>query len=217
MYKKAVSVIAAGIIWTGSGVFGLFGASACFAEGVSRPEASQSAAEEPFRMTDEGAAKRAAEDFGVDESEVRAYLASHPGAYRDIFPCAMMAKISGRSFGDVMAAYDETGDWRSVRENFGITRDMIHETMGEIMGARIADKKTNLTADEAKTLIREGYRPRDVRAAGVIGKAAGISAGEVLSMKRINNRWEDVTAELGLDPAVLKEALSPGWMMSHRE
>ena len=100
-----------------------------------------------------------------------------------------------------------------VGESLGVTREMIHETMAELMAARIADDKTNLTTEEVRTLLRDGYHPRDVRAAGVLGKAAGKDAREILGMKKINNGWEDVAKELGLDAKVLREAFRHDWMM----
>ncbi len=167
----------------------------------------------PWRMNDEEAAKRAAEMFGVDETEVAAYLADNPRAFREVFPCSMLARTSGRTFAEVMALYEEQGDWRAVGESLGVTREMIHETMAELMAARIADDKTNLTTEEVRTLLREGYHPRDVRAAGVLGKASGKGARDVLAMKRINNGWDDVAKELGLDASVLREAFRHGWMV----
>ena len=164
-------------------------------------------------MNDKDAAARAAEMFGVDESEVAAYLAENPRAFRDIFPCSMLARTSGHSFAEVMAIYEEQGDWRAVGESLGVTREMIHETMGELMASRLADDKTNLTPEEARELLREGYHPRDVRAAGILGKAANKSAVDILAMKKINNGWDDVAKELGLDASVLREAFRPGWMM----
>ena len=85
--------------------------------------------------------------------------------------------------------------------------------MGDLMAGRLADDKTNLTKDEARELLREGYHPRDVRAAGILGKAANKSARDVLALKKINNGWDDVAKELGLDAGVLREAFRPGWMM----
>ena len=164
-------------------------------------------------MNDKEAAARAAEMFGVDEAEVAAYLAENPRAFRDIFPCSMLAKTSGHSFAEVMAIYEEQGDWRAVGESLGVTREMIHETMGDLMAGRLADDKTNLTKDEARELLREGYHPRDVRAAGILGKAANKNARDILAMKKINNGWDDVAKELGLDAGVLREAFRPGWMM----
>ena len=35
----------------------------------------------------------------------------------------------------------------------------------------------------------------------------------MLALKRINNRWDDVAQELGLDSDILREAFRPGWMM----
>ena len=167
----------------------------------------------PWHMSDEDAAARAAEMFGVDKDEVSAYLAENPRAFREIFPCSMIARTSGHSFAEVMALYEEQGDWRSVGTSLGVTREMIHETMGELMAERLVDEKTNLTKEEARALLREGYNPRDVRAAGILGKAAGKNARDILALKKINNGWDDVAKELGLDASVLREAFRPGWMM----
>ena len=166
----------------------------------------------PWRMSDEDAATRASEMFGVDKEEVAAYLAENPRAFREIFPCSMLARTSGHSFAEVMALYEEQGDWRSVGDSLGVTREMIHETMGELMAGRLADEKTNLTKEEAQALLREGYHPRDVRAAGILGKAAGKNARDILALKKINNGWDDVAKELGLDASILREAFRPGWM-----
>ena len=214
MNKKILLAMAASGALLGASLFGNAG-------GAAPAEAGSPAGQEmrgprgqgPWRMSDEDAAKRAAEMFGVDEAEVAAYLAENPRAFRDVFPCSMLARTSGRSFDEVMAIYGEQGDWRSVGDTLGVTREMIHETMGELMAARIADEKTNLTADEARDLLREGYHPRDVRAAGILGKAANQSARDILAMKRINNGWDDVAKTLGLDASVLREAFRPGWMM----
>ena len=217
MNKKLFIAMAAGGVLIGASLFG--GVEAAEAHGgyngpmEHRQEMQERMGPGAWRMSDEDAAKRAAEMFGVDEAEVAAYLAENPRAFRDVFPCSMLARTSGRSFAEVMAIYDDQGDWRAVGESLGVTREMIHETMGELMANRLADEKTNLTPEEARTLLREGYHPRDVRAAGILGKAANKSARDVLALKKINNGWDDVAKELGLDAGVLREAFRPGWMM----
>ena len=165
------------------------------------------------RMSDEDIAARAAEIFGVEKAEVAAYLAENPRAFREVFHGSMLARTSGRSFAEVIALYTEQEDWRAVENTLGVTKEMIHETMGELMADRIADEKTNLTKEEAQALLREGYHPRDIRSAGILGRAANRSARDVLALKRINNRWDDVAQELGLDSDILREAFRPGWMM----
>ncbi len=214
MNKKLIMAMAAGGVLLGASLFGLTG-EAAEAQGHhgGPPMGQHHMGPGPWRMNDKDAAARAAEMFGVDEAEVSAYLAENPRAFRDIFPCSMLARTSGHSFAEVMAIYEEQGDWRAVGESLGVTREMIHETMGELMAARLADDKTNLTPGEARELLREGYHPRDVRAAGILGKAANKSAIDILAMKKINNGWDDVAKELGLDAAVLREAFRPGWMM----
>ena len=210
MKKKMIMALAAGGVLFGATLFGVTGEAQAH---TGEPMEHHRMERGPWRMNDREAAARAAEMFGVDEAEVAAYLAENPRAFRDIFPCSMLAKTSGHSFAEVMAIYEEQGDWRAVGESLGVTREMIHETMGELMAARIADDKTNLTPDEARVLLREGYHPKDVRAAGILGKAANKNARDILAMKRINNGWDDVAKELGLDASVLREAFRPGWMM----
>ncbi len=211
MNKKMILAMAAGGVLLGASLFGVTGEARAQADEPMGHHHRMERA--PWRMNDQEAAARAAEMFGVDEAEVAAYLAENPRAFRDIFPCSMLAKTSGHSFAEVMAIYEEQGDWRAVGESLGVTREMIHETMGDLMAGRLADDKTNLTKDEARDLLREGYHPRDVRAAGILGKAANKNAREILAMKKINNGWDDVAKELGLDAKVLREAFRPGWMM----
>ena len=217
MNKKLFMAMAAGGILIGASLFG--GVEAAEVHGgyngpmEHRQEMQERMGPGAWRMSDEDAAKRAAEMFGVDEAEVAAYLAENPRAFRDVFPCSMLARTSGRSFAEVMAIYDDQGDWRAVGESLGVTREMIHETMGDLMAGRLADDKTNLTKDDARELLREGYHPRDVRAAGILGKAANKNARDILALKKINNGWDDVAKELGLDAKVLREAFRPDWMM----
>ena len=213
MNKKWITAVAIGGVLFGASLFGVTGEAAQTPGGHGGVAGHHRMEPGPFRMSDEDAAARASEMFGVDKAEVAAYLAENPRAFRDVFPCAMLAYTSGHTFAEVMATYEELGDWRSVGESLGVTREMIHETMGDLMAARIADDKTNLTKEETRALLREGYNPRDVRAAGILGKAANKSAREILAMKKINNGWDDVAKELGLDAKVLREAFRPGWMM----
>ena len=211
MNRKWYAALAAGGLLMGASLFS-GAAGAAPADGYDQTPAGQHQMG-PWRMSDEDAAAKAAEMFGVDKAEVAAYLAENPRAFREIFPCSMLARTSGHSFAEVMALHDEMGDWRAVGDSLGVTREMIHETMGDLIAGRLADEKTNLTKDEARTLLREGYNPRDIRAAGILGKAGGKDARDVLALKKINNGWDDVAKTLGLDASVLREAFRPGWMM----
>ena len=136
----------AGGLLLGTGFFGA-AAQAAPAGGHGGPQSGHHRmGQAPWRMNDEEAAARAAEMFGVDEAEVAAYLAENPRAFREVFPCSMLARTSGHTFAEVMAIYEEKGDWRAVGDSLGVTREMIHETMGELMAARIADETSAPTA-----------------------------------------------------------------------
>lgn len=59
-------------------------------------------------------------------------------------------------------------------------------------------ERGNVEEATALQLLQGGYHGRDIDHAGIIAKAAGKDIRDVLSMKKINNRWSDVAAALGV-------------------
>ena len=67
-----------------------------------------------------------AKTFGVDEDEIRQALRDHSD-FRDVGYAAMLARISGKPFQDVLAMKTESNHWRDVREQLGVTPKQEHE------------------------------------------------------------------------------------------
>ncbi|MBQ7515846.1 MAG: hypothetical protein IJS96_06145 [Schwartzia sp.] len=156
----------------------------------------------PRPMIDmDGMAKRIAAEFGVDENEVRTALDARRD-FRDIGQAAMLAKISGKSFQDVLAMKTS---WFDVAKSLGITREQMRDAVREHTANHIAQR---CDAEPAKilALLKDGYQPFDIGFAARLAKASGKDVKDVLAMKKINNRWMDVARELKVD----KDALPPG-------
>ena len=64
-------------------------------------------------MTTDEVAKHIAASFGVDEKQVKSALDDNKD-FRDIGQAAMLAKISGKSFEDVLALKTDDKDWRTI-------------------------------------------------------------------------------------------------------
>ena len=168
-----------------------------------------------MRMREVGpaeAAARIAEAFGVDQNEVQKAIESKRD-FRDIGRAAMLAKVSGKSFADVLALKKADNTWRDVEQGLGVTREAMRDAFCE-MEARHLSEQSIVDQETALELIRNGYEVNDIRAAAVLAKAAGKDIQSVLDMKRINNRWYDVARELGVDAHGLHlgDGYGPGMM-----
>ena len=141
----------------------------------------------------EEVAKNIAARYGISESEIQAAFENnvHP---HDIDRAALLAKISGKSFSEVLSM---KSDWRDVESKLGITQDQIRDAEMQMF---IADLATDTGASEKtiKSLLDEGYDPHDIEIAGYLAKESNKDIKKVLSMRKINNHWSDVAKELGV-------------------
>ena len=136
-------------------------------------------------------AKAVAEQYDVNEEQVKAALkAQRP--LDDIDYAAMLAKVSGKSFQQVL---NMKADWFDVMQQLGITFEKYKSTVRDLEAADIA-KRSGLEKATVLKLLDEHYFPRDIRIAGRLAKAAGKDVREVLGMKKINYHWFDVADEL---------------------
>lgn len=148
------------------------------------------------------AAKHIADSFGVDESQVRAAIEDRRD-FRDIGRAAALAKLSGKSFQDVLAMKTDSNTWKEVRNALGVTEEAERNLQTERMAEHIC-QDTTIDRDEAIRLLKDGYSPRDIQAAALLSKASGKDIRDVLGMKKINNSWRDVAASLQVDDSVLQ-------------
>ena len=132
--------------------------------------------------------------YGVDSAQVRDALTQ--GVHiRDIQIAAVLAKLSGKSFSDVLAM---KMDWRQVAEKLGVTRENIDEFYRQQMSEQLAHESA-VDVKTVESLLKDGYNPRDIVIAGRIAKAAGKDIKSVLSKRKINNTWHDVAKSFGVD------------------
>ena len=139
-------------------------------------------------------AKKLAEYYGLDQSEIATALQNRVH-FDDIRNAATLAKISGKSFSEVLAM---KVDWRQVAEKLGVTREQVEEFMknerfeGLVQNSKL-DRKT------VESLLNEHYDPRDITVAGIIANASGKNVKSILAKRKINNSWDDVAKEFGVD------------------
>ena len=186
-FKKKIlsAVFGSALLLTGAQVF------------AQPPELPQWNAEEKEHYVAEhidGWATHLSEQYGVDSAQVKAALTR--GVHiKDVQYAAILSKISGKSFADVLAMKT---DWRQVAEKLGVTREQIDEFHRQQMTEMLA-KNSGVDVGTVKSLLKDGYQPRDIMIAGKIATAAGKDIKSVLGKRKINNTWGDVAKSFGVD------------------
>lgn len=204
--RKIVAGIVAGLVLTAGG-FGVLSAQSqdkaavqpryCMTQG-ERPDG------QPPRMTTDEVAKHIAASFGVDEKQVKSALDDNKD-FRDIGQAAMLAKISGKSFEDVLALKTDDKDWRTIGRSLGVTREKVASVRCE-MTAKDLSQDGNVDETTAMNLLQAW----DISWAAALAKAADKDIQSVLDLKKINNRWSDVAEQLGVDRCALQKFRGPG-------
>lgn len=162
---------------------------------------------QPPKMTTDEVAQHIAESFGVDAKQVKSAL-DEKKDFRDIGRAAMLAKISGKSFADVMALKTDDKDWRDIESSLGVTREKVRQLRIE-MTAKDLSRDGVIDEEGALKLLKDGYEPWDISCASILAEA-GKDIQSVLDLKKINNRWGDVADQLGVDRKELKKFHGPG-------
>ena len=141
-----------------------------------------------------GWAKYFSEKYGVSSAQIEKAFkdGAHPA---DIRQAAILAKLSGKNFSDVLAM---KADWPQVAKNLGVTREQLDEFIKQER-AELFAKKTGLDVKTFQALIKDGYKPHDIAVAAQISKAANKNVKTVLEKRRINNTWNDVAKSFGVD------------------
>ena len=165
--KKVLIGMVVGVLLLGGGGYGYV-----HAVDQVRAEAESWQGQPPpmMQVDPEKAAKHIAEAFGIDESEVRAAIEAKRD-FRDIGHAAMLAKISGKSFKDILALKKDGKDWREVEEELQVTQEQIHGVMME-MEARHLAAKGSISEGRALALLQDGYRSFDIFEAAEIDGAS---------------------------------------------
>jgi hypothetical protein len=172
-------------------------AAAGDASSGQNPPVQQRLAAHPPQINPEKAAQNIAEIFSVSKEEVLAYQTAHPGDFRDIFHGALLAKTSGKNFQDIMSMKTNKNTWKDVEGTLGITPEQLKDTQYDLISTHL-EKKLHISKDTSRTLLKQGYHPDDIAAAGVLAKESNKSITDLLAMRKINNSWQDIAKTLGI-------------------
>lgn len=207
--RKIVAGVVAGLVLTVGG-FGMLSAQSKDKTDL-RPRYCVTQGErtdgQPPKMSTDEVAQHIATSFGVDAKQVKSALDEQKD-FRDIGRAAMLAKISGKSFADVMALKTDDKDWRTIEESLGVTREKVEQVRSE-MTAKDLSQDDNIDEAVALKLLKDGYEPWDISCAAILAKESGKDVQSVLDLKKINNRWGDVAGQLGVDRSALKKLHGP--------
>ena len=146
-------------------------------------------------------AKHFADRYGVDMAQVEAAL-NDKVRINDIKNAAILAKLSGKSFSEVLAM---KVDWSQVADKLGVTREQLKNFHEQERTEALA-KRAGIDVNTLKGLLKDGYDPRDIDIAGKIAKASGKDIKTVLGKRKINNSWDDVAKSFGVD---MKKIMPP--------
>ena len=171
--RKIVAGVVAGLVLTVGG-FGMLSAQSqdktdlrpryCVTQD-GRPDG------QPPKMTTDEVAQHIAESFGVDAKQVKSALDEQKD-FRDIGRAAMLAKISGKSFADVMALKTDDKDWRDIESSLGVTREKVRQLRIE-MTAKDLSRDGVIDEEGALKLLKDGYEPWDISCASILAEATG--------------------------------------------
>lgn len=171
----------------------IFGGGQAFASPPEMPE-NDTTWEEEDSVNIKGWAKFISTRYGLSGAEVE--KAFNDGVHiEDIRRAAVLAKLSGKSFSEVLAM---KVDWPQVAKKLGITREQVIEFFWEERNDTFAER-LNLDKKTFKGLLKDGYDHRDIFIAGKIAQASGKNIKTVLEKRRINNTWDDVAKSFGVD------------------
>ena len=115
------------------------------------------------------AAERIADAFGVNKAEVQKAIEAKRD-FRDIGRAAMLAKVSGKSFAEVLELKKKDNTWRDVERGLGVKHEQMQEAFCELE-ARHLSEQSIVDQETALQLIKNGYEGHDIRAAAVLARS----------------------------------------------
>ena len=141
------------------------------------------------------------ERYGVESAKIEKALQDGV-PIKDIRHAAVLSKLSGKNFSDVLAMHV---DWQQVADKLGVTSEQIKDFFRQEREEHFAES-AGIDVKTLRSLLKDGYDPRDIDIAGKIAKAANKNIKSILEKRRINNTWGDVAKSFGVD---LKKIMPP--------
>jgi len=146
--------------------------------------------------------------LGIAKKEATKYL--NPGIDpRELLHAGAIAKVSGKSFVEVLQMRNLANTWPDVETALGITKEQMHAFHINMMADQI-EEDFAIPKQMTRDLLTQKYNPEDILMANAVATAANQPLTDVLAMKKINNKWKDVAQALGVDEKVLKLQIKPG-------
>ncbi len=149
------------------------------------------------------ASKRISETFGIEQSVVLKYN-NNGMSFKDIGKAAFLAKAGNQSIDSVISKKTADNNWKDVADSLGITKEQI-KTAHQDLAADQLNKRTGIDKKAALSLLQDGYQPHDIGMASQLATASKKPIKNVLALKKINNTWSDVAAQLGIDAETFKK------------
>jgi hypothetical protein len=149
------------------------------------------------------------DDFGLNRDEISKYMYQGDKPH-DLMHAALLSKISDKSLVDVLSMKTLANTWSDVENSLGITKEQLHALHEDMIATKMA-KDLSISKEKVLDLMDSGYIPPDITIAVILAKDTQKPINDILSMKKINNKWSDVLKTLGID----KEIFMQGMQKSH--
>lgn len=169
---------------------------------IQQPAMEQHQKHERQQISPEKIAQHLSAAFGIDQASILHYSANGM-KFKDISRAAFLANASGKSLDEVISHKTTDNSWKDVATAMGITKDQIHAARQNMI-ANGLNKKIGLDKQITLDLLKEGYHPQDIAIASKLATNTSKPINDVLSMKKINNRWSDVASTLRVDKETFK-------------
>lgn len=189
-----------------------FVAGAFILAGIASPlivQAASASKERPAhyqcrqQINPEQAAKRLAADYGLDEALIAKYQ-KEGKHFKDLRQAAFFAKVSDKSFESVLALKTDKNSWKEVAATLGIDKEKAKAVRQELAARHMAEKYA-IDQGDIQALFNQGYHYRDIAMAGLLAKQSGQPIDIIMAKKKVNNTWQDVGREIGIDLKGLKK------------
>jgi hypothetical protein len=165
------------------------------------------------QVNPEQAAKRLSTEFGLDEALIAKYQ-KEGKSVKDLSRAAFFAKASDKSFESVLALKTETNSWKDVASTLGVDKEKVKSLRQELAAKRLS-QRFSLDQGDIQNLFNQGYHHRDIAMAGLLAKQSSQTIEQIIAMKKVNNTWQDVATELGIDLKALKKEMKQARTNKH--
>jgi len=172
---------------------------------IEKPAMCQQQNFQKHQITPEQIAQHISDTFGMDKATILEYNQKGMN-FKDIGRAAFLASASGKSFDEIISHKTADNNWKDVATTMGITKEEIRAARQNMIANRLT-KNTGLDKQVSLDLLQQGYHAKDIGIANELAKNTNKPINEILSLKKINNRWSDVATTLGVDKETFKNDL----------